>query len=115
MWSLKSKSVLGAVVPAISLIGVLAVVTGFCGWNAALSVPVVGAFINAFSPATSMVMLVNPWEHVNQFARPDLVSHVTLFLATAFACVIYVVVVYSMLQQMVRRFDHTVQRLTGTG
>ena len=115
MWSLKSKRVLGAVVPALSLIGLLSVVTGFCGWHAAANVPFVGPVINAFSPATSMVMLVNPWEQIEDFAQPRGSGRVTLIMAALFAGGVYSAVVYTMLQTIVGRFDHTVRRLIGTG
>lgn len=113
-WSLKSKSVIGAIVPALGLIGTVVVVMGFCGWSAAESVPFVGPIINAFSPSTCLVMFVNPWERVEQFAQAQGTGRMTLVIAALIAGSSYSLIAYTMLQTMVKGFDQTIRRLSGT-
>ncbi len=114
-WSLRAKGVLSAVVPAVSIVGAIALVTGFCGMSAAENIPLIGPVINAFSPATNLFMLVNPWEHVDGFAPNAVFGRVSLVVAAVIACGGYSLIVYGMLLGMVRGFDHTVRRLSGTG
>ena len=113
-WSIKSKGVLGAVVPAVAIIGGLSLVMGFCGWNAVQNVPLVGPMINAFSPATNLVMILNPWEHVKDFMGNPFAGRICLLFAAALAAGGYGLIVHAMLLGMVRNFDQTVRRLTGT-
>jgi hypothetical protein len=115
-WSLKSKGVMGAVVPAVGVVGVLAVTMGFCGTAAARNIPWLGAVLNAFSPTTNLLMLTNPWEgSITGFADNPLTNRVTLAIASLMAAGGYSLVVYWMIQGMVRTFDHTVRRLSGAG
>ena len=113
-WSIKSKGVLGAVVPAVAIIGGLSLVMGFCGWNAVQNVPLVGPMINAFSPATNLVMILNPWEHVKDFIGNPFAGRICLLFAAALAAGGYGLIVHAMLLGMVRNFDQTVRKLTGT-
>ncbi|MEX0885856.1 MAG: hypothetical protein WD009_05395 [Phycisphaeraceae bacterium] len=114
-WSLKARGVLGAVVPTVAAIGVLALLLGVCGLSAAEQVPLIGPMLNAFSPATNIVMIVNPWDHVANFAVSPGLGRVSLAVAAAVAAGGYSAVVYAMLLGMVRSFDQTVRRLSGTG
>ena len=113
-WSLKSRRVLGAVVPAVGLIGTLAVVMGFCGWKAANEAPIIGPIINAFSPATNLVMLVNPWERIYRFGAAPGTGRMTLTIACLVAGTGYSFVVYSLFQTQIKGFDHTMRRTSGT-
>ncbi len=115
--SLKAKGVLGAVVPAVGVIACVALLTGFCGWAAASQIPLVGPVLNAFSPTTNLVMILNPWEHVASFrgaTGSDIAGRISLFTAAIIAAAGYSAVVYAMLTKMVSSFDMTVRRLTGT-
>jgi len=114
-WSIKSKGVLGAVVPAVAIIGGLSLVMGFCGWNAVQNVPLVGPMINAFSPATNLVMILNPWQNVKDFVDNPFAGRICLLFAAALAAGGYGLIVHAMLLGMVRNFDQTVRKLTGTG
>jgi len=114
-WSLKSKGVLGAVVPVIAIIGTLSMVLGMCGFQMAGNVPFLGPIVNAFSPATSLIMLINPWVYAKGFAEEMGPGRLTLVLAALVAAAGYSFVVYTMLRGMVKGFDHTVRRLSGTG
>lgn len=113
-WSLKAKGVLGAVIPSVSVIGVLALVLGFCGWMMSSEVPYVGPAINAFSPVGNLAMIVNPWERVSGFTETA-VARAWLLIAALIAGGGYSLIVYTMLLGMVRGFDQTVRRLSGTG
>ena len=112
-WSLKAKGVLGAVVPAVMVIGTLTMVMGFCGYNAAGSVPLVGPIINAFSPVTNITMLLNPWERIVGFGEDPSFGRMSLVTGAAVAGGGYSLIVYLMLLTMVGGFDQTVRRLGG--
>ncbi len=114
-WSLKSRSVLGAVVPSVGIIGVLVLVMGLCGWNAAANIPLLGPVINGFSPATNLAMLINPWDRVSGFADNPELGHISLAIAAIIVAGGYSLIVYAMLLGMVKGFDQTVRRLSGTG
>jgi hypothetical protein len=114
-WSLRARGVMGAVVPAVAIVAVLALVLGFCGWNAANQIALVGPIINAFSPTTNVAMVVNPWERISGFAENPALGRASLVIATIAAAGGYVAIVYSMILNMVRGFDHTVRQLSGAG
>ena len=111
--SLKSQRVLSAVVPAVAFTGAFVVVVGFCGWTAAESIPIIGPIINAFSPATGLAMLINPWERIEGFSEDPIPGRMVLFVAALIAGTAYSLVVWAMLQSMVKGFDHTVRKLSG--
>ena len=114
-WSLKARGVLGAVIPSVAIIGLLAIVFGLCGANAARNIPLLGPVINAFSPATNLAMLINPWDRVAAFPESPAVGRVSLIIAAAVAATGYSMIVYAMLLAIVRGFDQTVRRLSGVG
>jgi ABC-type transport system involved in multi-copper enzyme maturation permease subunit len=114
-WSLKARSVMGAVVPSVGIMALVALVLGFCGWNAAGSIAVVGPIINAFSPATNLAMLIDPWSRVSDFAQSPTMGRVSLVFGVLIAGGGYSLLVYTMIVNMVRGFDHTVRQLSGTG
>ncbi len=114
-WSVKSKTVLGAVVPTMGIIGALALVMGFCGFASAQQLPVVGPIINALSPVTNIVAIVNPWSSISGFSEEPQVGRISLLVGALIAAGVYSLVVYATLLNIVRGFDHTVRRLTGTG
>jgi len=120
-WSLKSRGVLGAVVPSVGIVAVLTLVLGLCGWNAAENVLIVGPVLNAFSPATNLVMVIDPWGNpsgqgwtgVSGFADEPMLGHMSLFIGALCAAGGYSLIVYAMLLNMVKGFDQTVRRLSG--
>jgi len=114
-WSLKARTVMGAVVPSVGLIGVLTLVLGFCGWNAASQIAFIGPIINAFSPATNLVMLVDPWDRISAFTQDPILGRISLIVATAAVAGGYSLIVYTMVVNMVCGFDHTVRELSGGG
>ena len=113
--SLRAKGVLGAVIPSVAIVVLIALVMGFCGFQIVNEVPLIGSIVNSFSPATSLIVIINPWEHVSGFATGEAGGRFMLFLAACFAAGGYSLAVYGILMSMVRNFDQTVRKLTGTG
>jgi ABC-type transport system involved in multi-copper enzyme maturation permease subunit len=114
-WSLKAKGVAGAVVPTVGIVGAAVAVLGLCGWSAAGAMPLIGPIVNGFSPATSAAMLVNPWDRVDGFAESPVFGRFSLVMAGLIAAGTYSLIVYAMIVGMVKGFDQTVRRLSGTG
>jgi len=114
-WSIKSKGVLAAVTWSVAIIGGLSLLMGWCGFSAAQNVPVIGPVINAFSPATNTLMILNPWSHVRGFADNPAAGRINLFIAASLAAGGYSLLVYTLLLGIVRNFDQTVRKLSGTG
>ncbi|QQE10372.1 ABC transporter permease subunit [Planctomycetota bacterium] len=115
-WSLKSKGVLGAVIPSVIIIGLISLVLGFCGFNMAMSTPVIfGATVNSFSPTTSILMIINPWDYVQGFPAAPGFSRGFMIFSASIAAAGYFLVVVAMLNAMVKNFDQTVRKLSGTG
>ncbi|HEX7008941.1 MAG TPA: hypothetical protein VF184_03105, partial [Phycisphaeraceae bacterium] len=112
-WSLRARSILGAVVPTVISMGLLTLVMSFCGLNAVQGVRIIGPIISAFSPVTSMVMIVDPWAYVDGFAEDPALGRLSLVVGALIAAGGYSFIVYAMIQSMVRGFDHTVRRLSG--
>lgn len=113
-WSIKSRGVLGAVVPSVAVVGCIVLVTGMCGSPAAQNVTGIGPIINAFSPATNLFMLTNPWHNVAGFIEEPIIGRFVLLVAALMVAGVYSTVVYGMISNMVRGFDHTVRKLSGT-
>lgn len=115
-WSLKAKGVLGAVVPTVGIIGAVVLVMGLCGWSGFGTTALVGPIVNGFSPATNAAMLVNPWERIDGFAGDgELFGRVSLAVASLIAAAGYSLIVYALITGMVKGFDTTVRKLSGTG
>lgn len=114
-FSVRAKGVLGAVIPSVAIIGGAALVMGFCWVSVLNNIAYVGPVINGLSPTTNLLMIVNPWEHVASFIEFPVSGRVSLAVASAVATALYAAAVYGMLQSMVKGFDHTVRRLSGTG
>lgn len=112
-WSLKAKGVLSAIVPSVAVIALMTLVLGFCGYSAAEGLPIVGPAINAFSPATNVVMVINPWDHVAGFAENPALGRLSLAIAASVAVAGYSTIVYAMRLGMVKNFDQTVRKLSG--
>ena len=114
-WSVKAKGVLGAVIPSVAIVGGLTLVLGFCGASAAQNIPFVGPVINAFSPVTNLLMIINPWEYVGRFTVDPIAGRASLAIGALICALGYAGIVWGLLQTMVKGFDHTVRRLSGTG
>ena len=112
--SLRAKGVLGAIVPYVAMVGGAALVLGFCGLTASSKLPLIGPTLNAFSPATNIIMLVDPNTWVDSFAEDPAVGRVSLVIGALCAAAGYALIVWAVISAMVRGFDHTVRRLSGT-
>ncbi len=114
-WSLKAKSVLGAVVPTVGILGAVAAVLGLCGGMATTNIAFVGPVINALSPATNVLMLIDPYSNVSAFVQSPEVGRSSLWFGAVAAAGMYGMIVYALIFTMVRGFDQTVRKLSGTG
>lgn len=112
--SLRAKGVLGAIVPSVAIIGFGALVFGFCGVTAAQHIPLVGPVLNAFSPATNLIMLVDPHQWISGFSDEPIVGRGSLGFAALLAAAGYATIVWAFITTMVKGFDHTVRKLSGT-
>jgi ABC-type transport system involved in multi-copper enzyme maturation permease subunit len=114
--SLRAKGVLGAIIPSVSIVGFGALVFAFCGMTAAENIPLIGPVLNAFSPATNVIMLVDPHGYVAEFGvgKDTIVGRISLFFAACIAAAGYATIVWAFITTMVKGFDHTVRRLSGT-
>lgn len=113
--SVKSKSVLSAVVTSVSVVGVLALFFGFCGATVIDKIAYVGPVLNGLSPTTNLLMIVNPWQRIEGFILDPVPGRVSLVVAAIVTAATYLTIVYAMLQSMVSGFDHSVRKLSGTG
>ncbi len=113
-WSIKSKGVLSAVIGAVGIVATVAVVMGFCGFNAAQNIPVIGPLLNSFSPVTNLLMLINPWETIDGFLQQPTPGRWNLFAGALAAGAGYSIAVYLMLLNMIKNFNQTVRKLSGT-
>ncbi len=115
VWSLKSTGVLGAVVPAVGIVGCLVAVTGVCGYGAAQNLPLVGPVLGALSPVTHTMLLLDPWQRVVGFGADPVWDRVGLAVSAVIAGGCYGLVVYLIQLTLVKDFDQTVRRLSGSG
>lgn len=112
-WSLRTRTVLGAVVPTVGIVGLVALVMGVCGLTPVGAAPLVGPAINAFSPATNAAVLVNPWAAIDGFGGASEFGRITLGIAAAVAAGVYWFIVYGLIVGMTKGFDQTVRKLSG--
>src|SRR6185369_8472755 len=70
-FSLKSKVVLSAVSKALGVIALHMLVFGWCGFSIVDDVAFIGAVVNAFSPTTNFLMVLDPWVHVANFGESE--------------------------------------------
>ena len=113
-WSLKAKSVLGAVVPTLGVVVLVVLGIGFCGHEMVGKVPVLGPVVNSWSLVTGVWMLLQPWEVVSGFTDNPGTSRVMMGVAVAAGAGMYGLVIYTLIQAMIRSFDQMVRRLAGT-
>ncbi len=114
-WSLKARGVMGAVVPTLGIMGAVALVLGLCGVSDFGQTAVVGPIVNAFSPVSGTMMVIDPWSRVNGFAESVGFGRGSLAFAALAAAGGYGTIVWGMITSMVRGFDRTVRELAGTG
>ncbi|MEM9753222.1 MAG: ABC transporter permease subunit [Planctomycetota bacterium] len=114
-FSLNSKGVLGAVVPTLLILGFGIGLFAACGWGMVTSIGLIGPMANAFSPATSVAVLVDPYGIVSGFAAAPSQGRAALWIGAGAAAVVYGSVVYGLIGVMIEKFDVTVRKLSGGG
>jgi ABC-type transport system involved in multi-copper enzyme maturation permease subunit len=115
-WSLKSRGTLSSVVGTVGVAGAIAGVMGLCAWNAASSIPDLGAVAAALSPASLLYALIHPWEAMSQTingAGGLAAAHVWLIIGCLVSAGIHAAICYGIHSNMVRTFDMTVRKLAG--
>ena len=112
-WSLRSRGVVGAVVPTLGIMGAVVLVLGLCGVSTFGQTPVVGPIVNALSPLTGVLMLIDPWDRVSGFAEATGFGRGSLAFAALAAAGGYGALVWAMIGSMVGNFDRTVRELSG--
>ncbi len=114
-WSIKSKGTIGSAVGAVFATGVAGLVLGLCGMAAGGSIPLVGAFMSAFTPVNLVSAVVTPEVTGGSTVEAGLGPfRVALAIGAVAAAAAGVGVVWAMRSAMQRTFMFTVRKLAGT-
>lgn len=115
-WSVSSRGVLSALLASGAVVSGVAVALGLCGGFSVGSIPYVGVLINAMSPATNVVMVINPMDHIKGYAdqgSPYVAGRLTMFFGALLCAGVYATIVYALLRGVVKDFYPTVRKLSG--
>ena len=114
-WSLRSRGTLSSVVGTVGVAGAIAGVIGLCSWNAAGSIPDLGAVAAALSPASLLYAVVHPWDALTSTITSVGLdgARVWLFIGCVVSAGIHAAICYGIHSNMVRTFDMTVRKLAG--
>ena len=110
--SVKSKGVLGAVIPTFAIIALLTSIASICGFNALGSIPIIGPILNAFSPATYFMAITQPWLYIDNF-NFNLMPRISIAIASLVSAAVYLGCVYATHKNIVKTFDFNVRKLSG--
>ena len=115
-WSLRSRSTIGSISSALSVVLVILLVVGFCSISAGDGIEVVGGLLATISPINLLLAAVQPGEFLRasfaQDANPGAVR--VAFLVGGFlSAAAYMTVVYFMHAALKKSFMVTVRRLAG--
>jgi hypothetical protein len=114
-WSIKSKGTIASAVGAVFATGVAGLVLGLCGMAAGGSIPLVGAFMSAFTPVNLVSAVVTPEATGGSTIEAGLGPfRVALAIGAAAAAAAGAGVVWAMRSAMQRTFMFTVRKLAGT-
>lgn len=114
--SLRAKGVLGAVSWSMGIVLVVIVFPTICSFSALGGTPLVGPVLNALSPAANVGLLLDPWSRLEGFAGDgQFFGRISLGVGALVAAGVYSAAVYSLILSMVKSFDQTVRKLSGTG
>lgn len=116
-WSLKSKGTISSVVSTVAVVGVIASIAGLCGWQAGLSVPVVGPVLTAINPLTLSFALINPVDAMPEplaSSNGITTTRIALSAGAIVAVGIYAAIIYGIHATLNKTFDMTVRKLAGT-
>lgn len=115
-WSLRSKGTIGSVIATVGVVGLVAGISGTCGWQAALQIAWIGPALGALCPGPLILAFTNPDTAMAQTANGAggmETARISLAIGAGAAAVIYSVIVYAIHSGMVRTFDMTVRKLAG--
>jgi hypothetical protein len=114
-WSIKSKGTIASAVGAVFATGIAGLVLGLCGMAAGGSIPLVGAFMSAFTPVNLVSAVVTPEVTGGNTVEAGLGPfRVALAIGAVAAAAAGVGVVWAMRSAMQRTFMFTVRKLAGT-
>lgn len=115
-WSLRSKGTIGSVVGAFGIVVAVGGTLGLCGVKSSAEITLVGPVLAGLSPASIIRAAVEPaGSMAATVLESSLMSaRVGLAIGAALAGGIYLAIVYGIRVSMVRTFDMTVRKLSGT-
>lgn len=116
-WSLKSKGTIGSVGATVAMLGVIVGVVGLCAWQLGQSVPIVGPALSFATPATALQTVIYPEDIA--YSTLDSTAglgglRMSIIIGAIVVAGVYSIIVYALLTSMVRTFDMTVRRLSGS-
>ena len=117
-WSLKSKGTLSAVTRSFGVVAALSGVIGACAWQAGSEISIVGPALTCLNPATAVFALIRPEvgaaETLRSAAGGRGVLRASMLVGSIASASVYFIIIYSLRASMIRTFDQTVRRLSGT-
>lgn len=116
-WSLKSKGAISSVIATVAVVVVIGGILGLCGLQAGKSISVVGPALAALNPATAVASVIEPAVYATgtlENTRDLTALRASLLTGAVVAALVWSLVVYGMLANMVRTFDMTVRKLAGS-
>ncbi|MBX3321655.1 MAG: ABC transporter permease subunit [Phycisphaeraceae bacterium] len=116
-WSLRSKGTISSVIATVGIVGVVGGTLGLCGWQSGTSIIFVGPALAAITPLTLVYALLNPAEALAETVTSSgglTNARIGLFIGSIAGSGIYVAIVAGIMANMVRNFDFTVRKLSGT-
>jgi ABC-type transport system involved in multi-copper enzyme maturation permease subunit len=116
-WSLRSKGTIASVIATVGIVAVVGGTLGLCGWQSGESIGFIGPAFAALTPLTLVYALLNPAEALAETvssAQGLTQARIALLVGSLLGSGVYVGVVMGIMANMVRNFDFTVRRLSGT-
>jgi ABC-type transport system involved in multi-copper enzyme maturation permease subunit len=121
--SLKWSRTIVAVMASVAVLAGICSVLGVCGFTAASKLYAFGVFVSAFSPYTSLCMLVNPqdiastafgaggtFDPANPDSAPQWAGRALMAVSIGVSAVTYCLIVWAMYRSMVKNFDMIIRR-----
>ena len=117
-WSLRSRSTIGSISAALSVVVVILLVLGFCSISAGNGIEVVGGFLASLSPVNLLLAAIQPDDFLRASfttgSTPE-ATRVAFFIGGLVFALVYLAVVFFMHSALKKSFMVTVRRLAGTG
>lgn len=116
-WSIQSKGSIGSVVSTVLVVGAIAGVIGFCGYQAGTGLEMVGPVVASTSPGSLVFATVIPESGLYGTVKNGNLdtARVGLVLGAFIAAGVSIAVVYGLRATLVHNFDMTVRKLAGQG